>query len=83
MNNDSTSTNIYFTGCSDPYAYVSQYGVKVSVYRQVIGIDPSVGTQTLCDSTPTGYYGDLQASDYRFKLGTAYDLDVSYVRVRY
>ena len=64
QNADGTSTSVRFTGCS------GASNVGVAIYRQVTGVDPAVGTtKNLCSGGGTrGYWGDLAADEYRFKI---------------
>lgn len=74
-NTDNISTNIYFSGCD-------RANQNVGLYRQVTGIDPNLGTKTLC-SNRKGYWGDLRADDYRFKLIGGSNIDIDFVAVNY
>lgn len=74
-NRDNVSTNVYFSGCD-------RANQKVGLYRQVGGFDPNLGTVTLC-SNRKGYWGDLTADNYRFKLIGGSDIDIDFVAVNY
>ena len=74
-NYDNVDTKIGFGGCD-------RANLKVGVYRQVLGIDPNLGTKTLC-SNRTGNWGDMRRAEYRFKLMEGRDVDVDYVYVQW
>lgn len=74
-NYDNVSTNIYFSGCD-------RANQEVGLFRQVPGFDPNLGTKTLC-SNRKGYWGDLNADDYRFKLMSGSNIDINFVAVNY
>jgi len=67
-NRDATSTYVRFRGCTRTNGGATGAGVQVKRQRG-FAPDEGKGTKTLyCGNVDTAYWGDLQASNYYFRL---------------